>query len=152
MTNQQKGVAHGAALVDRVLLISYLVVIDNPVWQGLFLLGSTVGWAASVCGRIVVTTPVHISQSRWDTRVLDSHLWCLVSIALDISQGLLLVESMVVQGDLHTGTTSSLLASRQLGGAGVVCQCHKQVAEDDGLLEQCAWTQDGNKIPQIQRM
>lgn len=139
MTNQQKRVAHDAALVDRVLVTSYLVVINDPVWQGLFLLGIAVGWAASIRGWIVVPTPVHISQSRWETRVLNSHLWCLVSIALDISQGLLLVESMIVQRDLQMGTIPSLLPSRQMGGAGVVCECHKQVAEDIGfLLEQCA--------------
>ena len=123
-----------AALVDRVLLTSYLVVVDDPVWQCLFLLGTAVGWAASVRGRIVTTTPVHISESRWDTRVLNSHLWCLVSIAFDISQGLLLVESMVVQRDLRTGTTPLTSPSRQLGGEGVFCHCHKQVSEDDGFL------------------
>ena len=105
MTNQQKGSAHGAALVGRVFLTSYFVVVDNPVWECLFLLGTAVGWAASVRGRTVAATTVHISQSGWDSRVLNCHLWCLVSIALDISQGLLLVESMIVQRDLQTDNT-----------------------------------------------
>lgn len=75
----------------------YLVVVDNPVWKGLLLFATPVRGTAGVCGRVVASSSVHICQSRGNARVLHSHLWCLVGIAFDISQRLLLVEGMVVQ-------------------------------------------------------
>ena len=76
---------------------AHLVVVHHPVWQGFFLLATAIGGtAAGVCGRVVPSRPVHLCQTRGSTWVLNSHLWCLVSIALDISQSLLFVESMII--------------------------------------------------------
>lgn len=138
---------HGAALLGRVCVFSYLIVVDDPVWQCLLLLGSAVGWAASVGARIVTTTTVYISETRWHTRVLNSHLWCLVSIAFDISQGLLLVESLVVQRDLQTRVTTSLPPGRWMGTEGVSCYLSRSLSENPVQNRE---TEGGIKIPQTQ--
>ena len=68
----------------------HLVVVDNPVRQGLRFAGPGVD-ASSVCntagesGRVVLSSSIHVCCSRGGMGVQDCHLWSLVSVPLDIS-------------------------------------------------------------------